>query len=129
MSREITTHKVNECNNGITVTARDEPGSGSANHLYRLEWDDKKWGPDPQSMHQMSDIHFQEGPINEVGTNGVTHEVLLAIIVDRLQAFQKGPFACRENALALTKIEEALHWLNHRTQQRLARGVEGTHTL
>ena len=36
-----------------------------------------------------------------------------------------GDFACRENALALTKVEEALHWLNHRTADRQRRGVEG----
>jgi len=43
-----------------------------------------------------------------------------------LRSFQAGPYACRENALALTKIEEAMHWLNHRTAERQARGVEGT---
>ena len=50
---------------------------------------------------------------------------LLAIVIDRLRAFQAGPFACRENALALTKIEEAQHWLLHRTRARMTRGVEG----
>lgn len=126
MPREITTHKVNGCNDAITVTAKDDPSQYGANHLYRIEYDDKKWGPDPVSMRQVQEIHFQEGPILEVGTNGVTHEVLLAIVKDRLEGFQKGPFACRENALALTKIEEAMHWLHHRTAQRIARGVEGT---
>jgi len=52
---------------------------------------------------------------------------LIAVVIDRLQGFQGGKFACRENALALTKLEEAVHWLHHRTAQRLARGVEGTH--
>jgi hypothetical protein len=33
---------------------------------------------------------FQNGPIAEVGVNGVTHEVLLAIVADRLRSFQKG---------------------------------------
>lgn len=31
----------------------------------------------------------------------------------------------RVNALALTKIEEALHWLQQRTLDRMRRGVEG----
>lgn len=125
--RQITTHQVNGCNEGIKLTVLDEPGCGGANHHYRMEFDDKKWGPDAQSMRQTQEIYFQNGPIKEVGTNGLTHEVLLAIVADRLQSFQKGPFACRENALALTKIEEALHWLHHRTAGRVARGVEGTH--
>lgn len=59
--------------------------------------------------------------------NGLTQEVLLAIVADRLRSFQVGQFACRENALALTKIEEAQHWLHSRTLARMQRGVEGTH--
>jgi hypothetical protein len=37
-----------------------------------------------------------------------------------------GPYACRENAIALTHIEEALMWLQRRTVARIKRGVEGT---
>lgn len=66
--------------------------------------------------------------VNEANRElGVTHEALLAILIDRMQAFQKGPYSCRENALALTKLEEAAHWLNARTARRVAQGVEGTH--
>jgi hypothetical protein len=57
----------------------------------------------------------------------VTDEALLAIQIDRLRSFQSGKFACRENAIALTHLEEAMMWLNKRTENRLARGVEGTH--
>jgi hypothetical protein len=122
--REITTHKVNGCNDALKVVAVDSPGSGGANHLYQIHVDESKETlPDGKTVSVL--ISFQNGPI----TNGVTHEALLAIVIDRLQAFQKGPFACRENALALTKLEEAMHWLKHRTEARLARGVEGTHTV
>ncbi len=55
-------------------------------------------------------------------------EDLLQICRNRQQSFQAGDFACRENELALTKIEEALHWLDHRTKDRQACGVEGTTT-
>ena len=120
--REITTHKVNGCNEEVSVYASDAPGSGGAHHRYKI-------GFPRYSGFEPIFIDFQNGPVKEVGTNGVTHEALLAIVIDRLQAFQKGPFACRENALALTKLEEAMHWLKHRTEQRLARGVEGTHTV
>lgn len=41
----------------------------------------------------------------------------------------RGKYACRENALALTALEEALMWLQKRTRDRLARGVEGTHAV
>jgi hypothetical protein len=80
-----------------------------------------------QSSYDSATILFQNGPISEKGVNGITQEVLLAIVADRLRSFQAGPFACRENALALTKIEEAQHWLQQRTLSRMRRGVEGTH--
>ena len=132
--REITSHKVN-ANEALKIEALDEPGSGGANHLYHLTGFNSASNPsDPWTARhgepaKHSTILFQNGPILEVGVNGVTHEALLAVVIDRLQCFQKGPFACRENALALTKLEEAAHWLNHRTQARVARGVEGTHSV
>lgn len=116
--RTINEHKVNPANDTLNVTVMDEPGSGGANHVYQVS------GGTVDTT-----ISFQNGPIGEVGVNGITHEVLLAIVMDRLRAFQAGKFSNRENALALTKIEEAQHWLLHRTRARMARGVEGTHTV
>jgi hypothetical protein len=60
--------------------------------------------------------------------NGAFVEGVIAAALDRLEHYQSSPFRCRENALAITKLEEALHWCQHRTAARLARGVEGTHT-
>jgi hypothetical protein len=117
--REINSHKVNPANDLLTITALDEPGAGGANHEYMIEA--------PKGL--TCRISFQNGPIAEKGVNGVTQEALIAIIMDRLQAFQSGPFACRENALALTKVEEAQHWLFSRTLARIQRGVEGTHKV
>lgn len=74
-------------------------------------------------------IRFQAGPIKEAGVNGVTGEALIAIQIDRLRSFQAGPYACRENAIALTHLETAQMWLQKRTRERQARGVEGTHKL
>jgi hypothetical protein len=54
--------------------------------------------------------------------------VLLAIVIDRLRGFQSGDFKCRENTVALTHIETALMWLQKRTRDRSARGVEGSYT-
>ncbi len=120
--RTLTDHRVNECNEAIDINVMDEPGAGGACHDYVVVTNPK--GPNTDTMR----LTFQNGPIKEVGTNGLTQEVLLAIVVDRLRSFQSGPYACRENALALTKIEEAVHWLHSRTRARVARGVEGTHT-
>lgn len=74
-------------------------------------------------------IDFQEGPIKECGVNGVCNEDLIAMVITRLEHFQKSEFACRENAMAITKLEEAMLWLRKRTMGREQRGVEGTHTV
>lgn len=71
-------------------------------------------------------IDFQEGPIKECGVNGVANEDLINMVICRLEHFQKTEFACRENALAITKLEESLMWLRKRTNDREARSVEGT---
>ena len=77
----------------------------------------------------LAKIHFQEGAIKECGVNGVCNEDLLNMVLERLEGFQNSEFKCRENALAITAIEEALLWLHKRTIAREQRGVEGTHTV
>jgi len=77
----------------------------------------------------LGEVQFQKGPIKECSINGVCNEDLLAMVLDRLYGFQSSEFKCRENALAITKLEEALHWLRHRTSVREKRGVEGTHSV
>ena len=77
----------------------------------------------------VADIHFQEGPIKECGVNGVNNEDLINMVICRLEHFQQSDFRCRENACAITKLEEALMWLRKRTTAREKRGVEGTHTV
>lgn len=74
-------------------------------------------------------IHFQNGPIKENSVNGCQNEDLITIIIDRLESFQKTEFSCRENAIAITKLQEALMWLEKRTADRIARGVEGTNKI
>lgn len=70
-------------------------------------------------------IKFQEGPIGEHGVNGCQIEDVINTLVDRLQGFQQGGYPCRENALAITKLEEARLWLDERTRKRQVQGVEG----
>jgi hypothetical protein len=119
--RTISEHKVNPANDTLNITVLDEPGSGGANHEYEIS----------HANMPPTRISFQNGPINADGNgvNGLTHEVLLAIVADRLRSFQVGPYACKANACALTHIEEAQHWLQQRTLERMRRGVEGTHTV
>lgn len=87
-----------------------------------------KW-PEPintTGINDLAKIHFQEGPIKENGVNGVCNEDLIAMVLCRLEHFQNSPYGCRENALAITKLEEAMLWLRKRTLGRDQRGVEGT---
>ena len=73
------------------------------------------------------DIVFQEGTVDDNGVNGAQIEDVIDVLIDRLMGFQKGKFPCRENALAITKLEEARMWLNERTRKRKEQGVEGEH--
>lgn len=122
--RELTGHRVNPVNDRLIVKAIDEPGPGGANHSYEITGFDERCAfPGGKIM-----VWFQNGTIPEKGVNGLTQEVLLEIVADRLRSFQSGPFACHENQMALERVEEAMHWLHSRTLKRMRRGVEGTHT-
>jgi hypothetical protein len=127
--RELTSHKVNGLNETLTIEVLDEPGPGNACHLYRVHGPRLPQANDAGEASTYPDpccISFQNGPIQESGVNGISNETLLAIVEDRLLGFQSGQFACRENAVALTKIQEAMMWLQKRTMDRVKRGVEGT---
>jgi hypothetical protein len=135
--RNLTDHVVvgDSTNHQLAIAVEDEPGQGGAYHLYKISgFDTQTNKSDPfftryGAPARHSTVLFQHGPIKEVGVNGVTQEALLAICIDRLRSFQNGPFKCRENAIALTHLEEALMWLQRRTVERIKRGVEGTHTV
>ncbi len=121
--RELTSHRVNGLNEALTVRVLDEPGAGNACHSYHVEIIMQ------DGTRRVYPLQFQNGPIAEAGVNGLSQEALLAIVEDRLVGFQSGQYACRENAIALTKIQEAMMWLQKRTRDRVARGVEGTSTV
>lgn len=116
---DLTDHQFpgDELNDMIIVTADDrDPNNGNASHCYNLSYGSMDCGF----------INFQHGPRNKEGSlPGVTDAAVLAILLDRYRGFQEGPFACRENALVITKLEEALHWMQNRTLKRLQQGVLG----
>ena len=120
--RMIHTHETNEANKTIAISAdeRDEK-YGNASHAYGIMFEGKE-------DHDIY-IDFQRGPIKEVGVNGITNEALLANLIDRLEGFQSGPFACELNAEALSHLQQALNCLHTRTKEREARGVEGTNVV
>jgi hypothetical protein len=101
--------------NGVAVNAISTLADGSnvAGHLYQV-----LAGPNTIT------VEFQNGAVKERGVNGVTNEALLAILIHRTQVLNER-FPCRENSIAITKMQEALMWFDKRTADREARGVEG----
>ena len=58
---------------------------------------------------------IQDGPIKEVGVNGI-QAVDLLFFCKELFVSLNASFPCRENSLTITKIEEAIHWQDARTK-------------
>ena len=124
--RKVTDHEDGGVlNDELHIRVIDPPGCGGASHVYSVAYGFNP-GTDEAGSQEKCRIEFQNGPVKESGVNGITQEVLLAIVLDRLRSFQAGRYSCRENALAIIKIEEALLWLKKRTSDRLKRGVLGT---
>jgi len=109
-------HDGHGLNESIVIQA-DDLGTDGASHLYELSINDKP----------IAYIQFQRGPRNVTGsTPGATEAAILAVLIDRLQGFQAGEYRCRENAIQITKLEEALHWTKARADDRAKRKVLGT---
>lgn len=127
-TREIFSHRCSGLNEALRIYVLDSPGPGNACHDYQVVLDRNK-NDTELPVVEVCRVQFQKGAVQEAGLNGLSNEALLAIVEDRLTGFQTSQFSCRENAVALTKIQEAMMWLQKRTRDRLARGVEGTHTV
>lgn len=93
-------------------------------HLYELE----SFEQSEEKTQWLQFIH--KVPVSDGSTelktvaDGTTNEDVLRVLINRMQYLQ-GKFPCRENAIVITKLEESLMWLEKRTADRLARGVEG----
>lgn len=110
-----THHDGHGLNENITIYT-DTPDNSGAAHVYDMHI----------AGHSVGSVQFQRGPRNvESSTPGVTEAVLYAILIDRLRGFQAGPYSCRENAIQLTHLEEALSWAKARADKRAKRGVLG----
>lgn len=109
------------------VYAVDEKGNGGAHHRYVIcKQGETRWCNGNNSEGVYSDIQFQNGARKEENSiHGVANEDLLEIVRHRLQCFQAGPFASKYNEEALKHIEEALHCMNARVEDRVKRNVLG----
>ena len=102
------------------VFAAGDGGPGGAFHDYEVCAN--------ESGELIAVIQFQKGARKDpAARHGVIDSDLIEMVRDRLKAFNKGEFATRENACAITHLEEALMWMNRRVEDRLERDVLGTY--
>jgi hypothetical protein len=93
-------------------------------HQYELSNFENKENPG-QLLQFIHKEPKEEGSTElETIVDGTTNEELLEVLLNRLN-FLQSKFPCRENAIAITKLDEALLWLNKRTADRIKRNVEG----
>lgn len=71
---------------------------------------------------------IQNGAIKENGVNGCQVDTIIEAAMLMLMGLNE-KFPCRENSMAITKLDEALLWLLRRKINREKRGVEGTSNL
>lgn len=90
-------------------------------HLYSLSNFERC--PDPEGQSALTFVKMDEDGLYH---NGTTNEEVIAVLIDRMK-YLNGKFPCRENSIVITKLEESLMWLEKRTADRKARGVEGQH--
>lgn len=91
-------------------------------HKYRLDSFEKT---NLQMIQFIEKAPKEEGSTELITLNdGTTNEEVIEVLLDRMNYLQS-KFPCRENAIAITKLDEALLWLNKRTQDRIKRNVEG----
>ena len=76
--------------------------------------------------HDVNSLSFniQNGLIKENGVNGCQVDTIIEAAKVILEGLNKN-FPCRENATAITKLDEALLWLLKRKLDREKRNVEG----
>jgi hypothetical protein len=68
-------------------------------------------------------IVFQHGLPPEVGINGVRGEDVIDVLLSKLNHYQAGDMACRENEEAIKSLQNARDMLVSRRQRRVLQGV------
>ncbi|GHC34570.1 hypothetical protein GCM10010082_31560 [Kushneria pakistanensis] len=97
----------------LMVFARGEYSAGGAQNHYQIV------EKHPEGCQWLvGEVNFQDGNPAIRGVNGVTLEAVLACCLDRLECFQRGPFANNYNAAALQHIEQAMESLHDRVRER-----------
>lgn len=130
MTREIKTHKNNPCNSNIKLTVEDlcDPQNPTHEHRrYTIEGLNTKTNPAYKKGDFIEDValYFQKGHCAN-GNNGLTFEVLAAIIIDTAEMFQKSELATPETEEIIKHAQAIIDIGRKRYKDRKARGVYDT---
>lgn len=98
-------------------------------HRYELPaFDNPESTSDKQTLQFVEKAPKPNSTELELIQDGTTNEDVLEVLINRMNYLQS-KFPCRENALAITNLQQALMWLEHRTKDRVNRKVEGKHQV
>lgn len=111
----------------------DEPADHGPAYAYEVRQDITKTAYGVHVTHSpgmasevVARIQFQRGAPGAVdSTPGCTEQALLAILIDRAEGHQRGPFPCAENEEMIAHLRAALAVQKRRADERAARGVLG----
>lgn len=78
----------------------------------------------PEIADSFQEIQFVQKNLDGSMTAGLQSEQLLYCLIDRHEKLN-AKFPSREGALAITKMQEAIHWLEARVKERMDRQVMG----
>jgi hypothetical protein len=58
---------------------------------------------------------------------GVFTETLIQVAKEYLEEVNQGELSTKETSMAITKLDDALVWINKRAEDRKARNIQGTY--
>jgi hypothetical protein len=128
-SVELSLPPLNEHSKNLSIVASGANETTGAHHRYDIANFDASTNPayrDSDTANLLT-ILFQQGPVPDVGINGVTPEAVLVCLLHLFEGYQTSKFACPENEEAIKGFQASLDAIRSRTASRIERGVEGTH--
>lgn len=134
MTREINTHKNNPCNENIKITVEDlhlPEDTTNEHRRYVIERVNTQTNLAYREGDLITDIplYFQKGHCDNNNNNGLTFEVLAAIIIDTAEMFQKSSLATPETEEIIKHAQAIIDIGRRRYEDRLKRNVYDTREI
>lgn len=107
----------------LTVAVKEDDEYGGA-HEYQFQNSKGFNNGKAEYDDSFQRINFVKKESDGSMTPGIQSEQLLIALIDRHKKLND-KYPSREGALAITKMQEALHWLEARVKERIQRGVMG----